>query len=392
MDNLNVLYSARSIGARVAPNRWLAQPMEGGDGDAGGVPSERTLQRYERLAEGQWGVVVVEATSVTPAALGRLRGLILTAENAAHHEPLVRRFKARHPQALLWLQLTHSGPNSHPATDPTTVCPTPRPGLRYLSTVEVEQIRQQMVQTALLAEQLGYDGIDIKSCNGYLGTDLLRPASTRDDRWGGSFENRTRFFVEAFQEIKARRRAETFLLGMRIHFAERRVGGVGTCGPTNNRYDPQESFALVRLLGGLGLDYVNVTGEVTDLTGYPDLEEEERRVPALLAERLIKSLVREEGLGLAVIGSSYTSLGKAMPHLAAQRLRAGYTDFVGLGRGSFADPLLPARLLAHEPGHFCTNCSICTKLMLGQYHSGCAVRDPYYKELFNEMRRAEAKA
>jgi 2,4-dienoyl-CoA reductase-like NADH-dependent reductase (Old Yellow Enzyme family) len=389
LDNLGILYTPCAVGRRVAPNRWVSQPMEGCDADSGGVPSERTLQRYERLAEGQWGIVVVEATSVTPLALGRLQGLILTPETAARHAELVRRFKARNTQALLWLQLTHSGPNSHPSTDPTTVNPTSQRGLRYLATDEIEAIRREAVRTALLAEQIGYDGIDLKTCNGYLGADLLRPTNTRADRWGGSFQNRSRFFVEAFAEIKAGRRSEGFLLGLRMHWAERRVGGLGTAGPGSTTYDPTESLELIRLLDCLGLDYVNITGEVTDLSGYADLEAEEQRVPALLAERLAKTLVRDERLGLAVIGSSYSALGQELPAIAARRLRAGFTDLVGLGRGSLADPLLPAHLRAGEPAHYCVDCGGCVRLMLAQRHSGCAARDPYYRELYRALRREE---
>ena len=335
-----MLYTPCAVGRRVAPNRWVSQPMEGCDADPGGIPSERTLQRYERLAEGQWGIVVVEATSVTPLALGRLQGLILTQETAARHAKLVRRFKARNSQALLWLQLTHSGPNSHPSTDPTTVNPMPQPGLRYLSTDEIEVIRQQAVKTALLAEEIGYDGIDIKSCNGYLGADLLRPSNTRADRWGGKFQNRARFFVEAFEEIKARRRSDAFVLGVRMHWAERRAGGLGTAGPTSAAYDPAESLELIRLLHRLGLDYVNVTGEVTDLSGYADLEDEERRVPALLAERLAKTLVRDEGFGWR--SSAAPTAPWARPCRPSPRAACAP-----------GTPISPAWAAAHWPIHSC---------------------------------------
>jgi 2,4-dienoyl-CoA reductase-like NADH-dependent reductase (Old Yellow Enzyme family) len=347
------------------------------------------MARYARLARGGWGVVFVEATSVTPTSLGRLRGLVITHRTAESLRGLVDRFKELHPQGLLLIQLTHSGPQSHPQSERSTVSLDPPSGMRALSTEEIEGIRGQFVEAALLAEEVGFDGIDYKLCHGYLGTELLRPANTRGDRWGGSFENRTRFLTEGIEEIKARRRRGDFILGARITFYEKRPGGFGTAGPDSEERDLSEPMALVRLLSRLGMAYVNV-GDSGEAPDHADsLEPEERQVGALYYERLAKELVVGEGLALTVIGSGYSALREQAPDIATRRLRAGRVDLIGFGRQILADPLYPQKLWGGEAIAYCVGCGACGKLMLSHHHAGCAVREPYYRELLRTWRRGE---
>ena len=392
MSDLDILFSAQRIGPRTAPNRLVAQPMEGGDGGEGGGVSARTLQRYERLADGGWGLVFVEAASVTDTSLGRLRGLAFTEATARSYEALVRGFRERNPQALLMIQLTHSGRQTHPALDRTSICPNPPALMRYLATEEIERIRLQFVGAALLAEKLGFDGLDLKLCNGYFGMEMLRPANTRADRWGGAFDNRTRFVAEAYQEIRSRLCTPGLVIGSRLGFAERLRGGFGTRGPDSDEYDPTEPLALIRLLHRVGADYVNITGEVTDTRDYADLMPEERRVTSLLAERLTEDLLRREHLDLTVIGSGYSELRQEAAGVAAARLSAGHTDLVGFGRQILADPLYPAKLRRGEPPDLCVGCWSCAELMLGQRRIGCVAHDRYYRRQLRELRREREAA
>jgi 2,4-dienoyl-CoA reductase-like NADH-dependent reductase (Old Yellow Enzyme family) len=385
MTTLHILFQPGMIGPLDVPNRLVAQPMEGGDADHGGSVSARGLARYQRLAEGGWGLVFVEATSVTPTSLGRPAGLVLSERTAASYEPLIGAFHSRNPQGLLLIQLTHSGRQSHPSTDRTSVCPDPPAGMRYLATAEVEAVRQQFVRTALLAEALGFDGVDIKLCNGYLGHEILRPANTRPDRWGGSWENRTRLVTEVYAEIRAHRRSPRFLLGSRLSFSERVAGGLGTCGPGSTAFDPHEPLDLVRLLAHAGASFVNITGEVTGVAAYADLRPEELLHSSLLAERLVRELVRDEKLGLAVIGSSYSALRRSAPPVAATRLAEGCAEWIGFGRQTFADPLFAAKLRAGQEVRWCTACGACEGLLRHYRPMGCARYEPYYRDLFSAL-------
>lgn len=96
IDDLDVLFSPCQIGPRAAPNRFVAQPMEACHGVDGAV-SERSLERYVHLADGEWGIIIVETTSVTPTSLGTLGGPVLTESTLKSFELLVRKLKSRNP-------------------------------------------------------------------------------------------------------------------------------------------------------------------------------------------------------------------------------------------------------------------------------------------------------
>ena len=59
-----------------------------------------------------------------------------------------------------------------------------------------------MVQYSLLAQEVGFDGVDIKCCHRYLNCELLS-AYNRPGDFGGSFENRTRFLMDCVRKVKA---------------------------------------------------------------------------------------------------------------------------------------------------------------------------------------------
>ena len=107
----SILFSPRQIGKKTAPNRFVAQPMEANDGAEGNV-SERGYARYREMARGNWGMVIVEALSVTRESLARKNGMVLNRKTVDSFKKLVEVFKKTHPDGLLLFQITHSGSKS----------------------------------------------------------------------------------------------------------------------------------------------------------------------------------------------------------------------------------------------------------------------------------------
>src|SRR6185295_1724739 len=110
------------------------------------------------------------------------------------------------------LQLTHSGRFARPhATDrPEPVVAYAHPildrrfpgGLRRIADEELDRLVADFVAAARLAWNAGFAFVDVKHCHGYLGHELLS-ARDREGRYGGSFENRTRFLREVVSGIRA---------------------------------------------------------------------------------------------------------------------------------------------------------------------------------------------
>jgi len=112
------------------------------------------------------------------------------------------------------LQLTHSGrycrPNAQGKPEPRILYHHPildrRLGLSrdypILTDGQIRAIIEEFHRAARIASELGFDFVDIKHCHGYLGHEFLS-AHTREGKYGGSFENRTRFLREVVQGIRS---------------------------------------------------------------------------------------------------------------------------------------------------------------------------------------------
>jgi len=381
----DALFVPCEIGFRTAPNRLAAQPMESGDGIDGGGVSELTLKRYSKLARGHWGIVFVEAVSITESSLAHRNGLVINSKNLDGYKNLIGAFKKIHPDGLLVIQLQHSGIRSGPFSRVTSVRPTDRNGIDYLSAAEIERIRQDFIDKTLMVEAAGADGVDFKLCHGYLTTELLRPANVRNDRWGGSFDNRIRFFKQSVQEIRDRLKRHDFLLGSRVSMFEGIRGGCGTSGPEDIVEDLTEPKQIIQLMQQLGMDFVNVSAGLPGATTEIFAPTKSSKSLFLNHFRYAK-IVKEMKTSLQVIGSAYSVLNRAGADYAADNIQKGFVDFAGFGRQAFADPEYPKKLQAGEKINFCTTCGGCGQLYDLETHVGCVRYNAYYKNLRRKLK------
>lgn len=380
---MDILFSPLQIRNKTAANRFTAQAMEGNDADSGGIPSDRTIERYKKLAAGGWGIVVVEAISAVETSLARINGLFINRKNIDGFKKLVDAFRKENKEGLLFFQITHSGGQSGKFSDRTSITQG-NEGYRFLSSDEIEKIKESFVEACLLANEAGADGVDFKMCHGYLGGEILRPKNTRQDKWGGSFENRIRFLKEGICEIKARLKDKNFILGSRISFYEGIKGGCGTAAADDITEDLTEMLEILRIMDSLDMDYINVSAGIPAITGAvtrPTEPSKELAYHHLRYAKIAKKMIESEGRKLKVIGSAYSSYKDKAPEMMAEMLSKNYTDFCGFGRQTFADPLLPKKLLSGGKINWCILCSGCSKLMARQINDGCIIYNDYYREL-----------
>lgn len=390
MKNDTILFSPCRIGKKTAPNRFAAQPMEANDGEEGKV-SDRGYARYRELARGKWGIVIVEALSITRESLARKNGMILDRETADSFKKLVDVFKETDPDGLLFFQITHSGSKSGSAFSRkvrvsddmemrTSAGGNSGGAGDLLSTEELEKVKQRFVKAALLAHEAGADGVDFKLCHGYLGAELLRPSNIRNDKWGGSFENRTRLLREGIEEIQASLPSSDFILGSRISLYEAIRGGCGTGGPDEIIEDLSEMIELVKLMEKLGMDYINVSAGIPGRTS-PVTRPEKQSIFLALHQLRYAKVVKEAVPSLPIIGSAYSSYTEEAPALAEENIAKGFVDFAGFGRQSFADPLYPKKLADNGTVDYCRLCSGCSTLLVNQVHTGCIIYNSYYRHI-----------
>jgi 2,4-dienoyl-CoA reductase-like NADH-dependent reductase (Old Yellow Enzyme family) len=371
MNTYDTLFSTQTIGKRVAQNRFVAQPMEGNDG-IGGAVSPRAIQRYVKLAEGKWGVIVVEALSIDAQSLARKDQMVINREHLDGFKTLVSEMKKADPNSIILFQITHSGRKSGKAFSHPTAMYDPQEGEHLLTTAELDEIQRKFVDAVLLAEEAGADGVDFKLCHGYLGCEMLRPANIRDDKWGGSFENRTRLLRESVAQISSRLTRDDFLLGSRISYYEGIRGGCGTASADDAVEDLTEMDEVIRLMASLKLDYLNVSAGIPGLTSEitrPTHTSKWFYLHQFRYARRAKALAGD----MKVFGSAYTVLQEESLSAAEENLVRGDADFIGWGRQTLADPLFPARVMGGADVDYCKLCSGCSKLMVKQEQVGCII-------------------
>lgn len=215
------LAQSLDAGIKVVGNRFAILPMEGWDGEADGRPSELTLRRWTRFgtsgAKLIWGgeaVAIRHDGRANPnqlvASEGTLAGL------AQLREALVQEHASKFGNTsdlLIGLQLTHSGrfarPNDKKRLEPMTLYRHPLLDKKFnvpegavLSDDDVVRIIEDFGPAAKIAQRAGFDFVDLKHCHGYLGHEFLT-AVDRPGKYGGSFENRTRFMHEIVDVVRA---------------------------------------------------------------------------------------------------------------------------------------------------------------------------------------------
>lgn len=419
-NDLTPLVKTVAIGSKTAPNSFAVLPMEGCDSNMDGSPSDLTLRRYQRFAHGGAGLLWCEANAVVQEGRANEHQMMLTKENLADFQSMTNEIRKTAKQTngyepILILQLTHSGrysrPIGHksaplvPQHDPIL---DPRTGVTEQSIVSddyLDSLIPKYVQSARLAKQAGFDGVDIKSCHRYLLSELLA-SFTRPGKYGTSFENRTRLILSIIKEVRLAL-GKDFIIASRFNVfdAHPYPYGFGVNKEDFWKFDPTEPERLVKAMLEEGVNLLSnsagnpyyIYPQVTrpfDVSSMGIPTPEEHQLVSI--ERLFKfsNFVYEAaGKKIPVIGNGYSWLRQFIPNVGAANLAKNSISMVGLGRESFAYPDAPRDILQNgkmDSSKVCISCSQCTQIMRDHGMTGCVIRD---RELYAPMAkkyRAEA--
>jgi 2,4-dienoyl-CoA reductase-like NADH-dependent reductase (Old Yellow Enzyme family) len=305
------------------------------------APTLAHARLYRTWAEGGVGLAVTGNVMIDRRALGEPGNVVV--EDDRDLEALRAWATAGTADgAHLWMQLNHPGKQSPSFLSKETVAPSAVPfgpafaaafrTPRALTEEEIEDLITRFGATAAVAKQAGFTGVQIHGAHGYLVSQFLSPHhNRRDDRWGGSLENRARFVLEVYRAIRARV-GPTFPVGIKINSADFQKGG----------FSEEDSLQVITWLAEAGVDLVEVSGgtyEAPAMTGAQRKSTEEREGYFLAFVEAVRAKV---AVPLAVTGGFRTSSGMAAP------IRDGAVDLVGLARALCVEPDLPRRALAGE--------------------------------------------
>ena len=324
-------------------NRLFKSAMSEQLADRHHNPTEGLAALYRTWALGGIGLAVTGNLMVDRQQLGEPKNVVLDAQSD------LATFKAWAQagtvnNARLWAQLNHPGKQvpSFISGEPLAPSALPLEGdlqknfkcPRALSDSEITLVIQQFATSACLAKEVGFSGVQIHGAHGYLVNQFLSSRhNRRQDKWGGSLENRMRFLIAVYKEIRAEV-GDDFPVGIKLNSADFMSGG----------FSEEESMQVVQRLSEMGIDLIEISGGSYEAPAMADGVQKKTSTlkrEAYFLEYAEKARTLTD-TPLVVTGGFRSTEGMN------EALKSGATDLIGLARPLAVDPNVPNKALADE--------------------------------------------
>lgn len=303
-------------------NRFMLAPLTNTQSHPDGTLSDDEFAWLTYRAEGGFGLTMTCAAHVQAIGQGFPGQLGVFGDQ---HLPGLTRLAAaiKAKGSIAALQLHHAGNRSpQELIGQAPVCPSddPETGARALTLAEVERLREDFIAAAVRAETAGFDGVEIHGAHGYVLCQFLSPTlNRREDRYGGSPENRARLIFEIIDGIRARCGAN-FQLGLRL-------------SPERFGLELAEIIEVARQVLAQGkIDYLDMS--LWDVAKEP--------VEEAFQGRSLMSYFTELDRGQVRLGVA----GKIMTGATARQCLADGADYVLIGRAAILHHDFPQKVAA----------------------------------------------
>jgi 2,4-dienoyl-CoA reductase-like NADH-dependent reductase (Old Yellow Enzyme family)/NADPH-dependent 2,4-dienoyl-CoA reductase/sulfur reductase-like enzyme len=368
-----------SIGPLRLKNRVIMAPMGTNYGTSDGFATDRDKRYYAERASGGVAMIVTEAMNVSAGARNHTNSLCVFHDRfipglsavvqAIHDHDVLAVAQLNHRGQLLRrsvLGMEPVGPSA--GRNPATGEP-----VRALRADEIDHIERDFLEAAQRVRRAGYDAVEIHAANGYLFHQFFSERfNRRDDRYGGSRDNRMRFLLETVGRIRDAIPALPVLV--RLSATEYVDGG----------YTEEDIVALARALEDAGVVSIDLSGgsnESPELSRYciqpPSL-------PRRCLEPRVRPIKQSLKIPVIIAGRIVT------PDDAEGVLQAGSADFISLGRALLADPHWCAKAFGRvaAPIRFCIACNICLERLTLERDVAC-VQNPLVGTEFETLEHLE---
>ena len=365
MSNFPHLFTPLDLGHTVLKNRILMGSMHTGL-EEHPQGSQRLAHFYRLRAENGVSLIITGGIAPNPEGVLAPHGAILNHQDQLpFHQQITE--AVHQADGKIALQILHAG---RYAMHPALVAPspikseiTPFPP-RELNRDEIQKTIDDFVNTAKLAQQAGYDGVEVMGSEGYLINQFITSRTNhRTDEWGGSYQNRIRFPIEIVKRIR-QTVGEKFIIIYRLSMLDLVEGG--------STWDEIEQLA--KEIENAGATMIN-TG-----IGW-----HEARVPtiATLVPRKAFSWVTEKLMGKVNIPLITTNRIND-PFVAEQIIASGQADMVSMARPFLADEAFVSKAQEGRADEINT-CIGCNQACLDQIFNGklagCLVNPQAVREM-----------
>lgn len=329
----------------VIKNRIAKAAMEENMADALHAPSEQLIQLYRQWAKGGVGLMITGNVMIDRRAMTGPAGVVL--ENNQH----LQSFKAwaaaaREHGASIWMQINHPGRQmpknlGQPSLAPSAVAlalgsfskqfATPR----EMTEQDIQEVITRFITTARLAEQAGFDGVQIHAAHGYLLSQFLSPLSNqRSDQWGGSIENRARLLLDIVKGVREQV-SPKFAVSVKLNSADFQRGG----------FSPEDAKTVVQLLNDLQVDLVELSGGSYEA---PAMQGQARDGRTLAREAYFLEFAKEIS---SVAAMPLMVTGGIRRITVAQHVLESNISMIGIATALAVNPNLPNEWQANIENH-----------------------------------------
>ena len=332
------LFSDYKLGNITLKNRVVMAPMTRSRAVNNNAPNDLMVKYYQQRAGA--GLIITEGVSPSPNGLGYPR--IPGAFTQEQFDGWKNIAKAVHSEgSAIFMQIMHTGrvghdlnlPEQAEVLSPTDVTlsgemytdkegPKSHTKPKRMTKAHIDEAIEEYVSTAKNIVAAGFDGVEIHAANGYLIEQFINAnVNDRDDEYGGSIENRSRFLIEVAQKIVAEIGADK--VGVRI-------SPYGVFNDTGNFDGVEETFVYIaQKMSELGLAYIHVVDH--SAMGAPEVPDS------------IKQKIRNAFEGTYILSGGYDK------QRAEQDLEDGKGDLVAFGRPFISNPDLVERMEKDAP-------------------------------------------
>ena len=355
------LFSEGIIGNMRTRNRIVMTAMGNHLANSDGSVSERDIAFYSARARGGVGLIITEC-AIVDGLRGKGNNNQISVADDKLLPGLNRLAQEIHKyDCKICVQIYHQGRQgisaingNLPLSAPSEVeCKAVHQPVAAMTTLEVEEMVEKFIQAAVRVKTAGFDGVEVHGAHGYLINQFLSPyTNLRQDRYGGSFENRLRFLDEIVRGIRSSCGSD-FPIIVRLSVDE----FLETTGLPGKGLHLEDGVKIAKYLEKAGVDAINVSSgiyESMNVAWEPFSFEQGWK---LYLSEAVKKAVRIPVIGVALFRD---------PEFADNALGEGKLDFIGSARQHYADPQWPNKAKTGQKGEIrkCICCLHCMETLM----------------------------
>jgi 2,4-dienoyl-CoA reductase-like NADH-dependent reductase (Old Yellow Enzyme family) len=376
-----VLFEKTEIKGMELKNRLVRSATHEAMADDEGFPTDRLFELYERLAKGGVGLIITRYTYVSRDGKFRAMLGIDSDEHISKYRELVNHVHQN--GAKIAMQINHCGRQTTKemtGTQPIAPSAVKDKSLlvmpREITEADIERIIEAFAQAARRVKESGFDALQLHGAHGYLISQFLCPhTNRREDKWGGSIENRMRFVTEIYERVR-KSVGDHYPILIKINAYDYMKNGL----------KPEEGIVMAKKMAEMGFDGIEVScgiGEDGGCTFRGDipfdviLDEWEmyknkgflfRFIMKEFGSKLMRPIPFTQGynresakiIKKKVNVPIFAIGGMIDPAFMEETIQSGEADYISLCRALITDPDFPNKIRegSREISR-CIHCNLC---------------------------------